>query len=94
MAGSRELRCECSRRPLLALYGRSTDRKLYVHIKVFKGKRLYAEAVFTQGVVRLHCRECLRWTTVRIHQPGEPRVKQEALPDEIPASMLAEARHG
>ena len=91
MAPAKELRCSCSRRPLLALYGRGTDGNLFVHLKVFKGRRLYAEAVFTSGIVRLHCRECLRWTTVRIVQPGSPRVRQEELPPEIPASMLATA---
>lgn len=86
-----ELRCTCSRRPLLALYGRGTDGLLFLHLKVFKGRRLYAEAIFTEGIVRLHCRECLRWNTVRILQPGKPRAVQEELPPEIPPSMLAEA---
>jgi hypothetical protein len=94
MGRAKELRCECSRRPLLALYGRGRDGKPFIHMKVFKGRRLYAEAVFTEGVVRLHCRECLHWTTVRIVPLTEPTVKQENLPAEIPASMLADTRNG
>jgi hypothetical protein len=78
-----DLRCVCARRPLLARYGRATDGSLFVHIKVFKQSRLYTEAIFTDGTVRIHCRECLRWNKIIIRQPSSVRMRAEALPDSI-----------
>jgi hypothetical protein len=77
-----EVRCFCSRAPLLALAGRDTQGRLYVHMKVFKAKRLYAEMVATQGVVSLRCRECLRWHRISIK--AEVEVKESPLPRGIP----------
>lgn len=87
--GRQELRCTCSRRPLLAIYGLDTDGQPFLHMKVYKGNRLYAEAVFTGGTARLHCRECLHWHVIRI-RGREPHMNSEELPEQIPASMLAE----
>lgn len=68
---SNELRCACSRHPLLATYGLTQDGKLYIHIKVFKQQRIFGEAVVTDGEVSLHCRECLRWHKVAIRQKND-----------------------
>lgn len=62
----KELRCECSRRPLLAFYGITEDGQIYAHQKVYKQGRVYGESVFVGGVVEIKCRECYRWTTVRM----------------------------
>jgi hypothetical protein len=76
-----ELRCLCSRKPLLATYGLNDSGELYVHIKVFKQSRIYGEAIFTRGKVELHCRECLRWHRVVIRQPdGSPALKEQSSP--------------
>lgn len=78
-----EVRCFCSRRPLLAVAGRDTKTGHgFVHIKSWKGGRLYVEAIVTQGVAHIRCRECLRWHTVRIIH--DVSVKQEKLPDSLP----------
>lgn len=66
---SNELRCFCTRNPLLATYGIYKDQ-LYIHIKVYKQSRVYGEILVTGGTVKIHCRECLRWHTVRIVQPS------------------------
>lgn len=67
MPSQGELRCFCARSPLLAVYGRDTQTgHPFVHVKVWKGKRLYTEMVATGGIVRLRCRECLRWHKVNI----------------------------
>ena len=58
------LRCFCSRQPLLAYYGLDTAGALYVHLKVHKQSKIYGEVVFSGGVVRIRCRECLRWHRV------------------------------
>lgn len=61
----KELRCFCSRSPLLATYG---IRKgvLFVHVKVYKQHRIMGELVAEGGTVKLRCRDCLRWHVVRI----------------------------
>lgn len=69
---SNELRCLCSRHPLLATYGLTSDGELYIHVKIFKQRRIFGEIVVTAGVVSLHCRECLRWHKVVIRQPNQP----------------------
>lgn len=65
---SHELRCFCSKQPLLALYGYSLRRGLYVHIKVYKQKRIFGEIMVTgEGSrVDITCRECLRHHVLRI----------------------------
>lgn len=75
-----ELRCFCSRHPLLATYGIDSKGRLYVHVRVFKQARLFGE-VIAFGDVKLHCRECLRWHTVVIKQAGDAELREEtALP--------------
>lgn len=78
-----EIRCFCSRSPLLGMWGVDGHGLPYVHVKVFKQKRLYAEMLFTQGIVRLRCRECFRWYTVKIVGARNPSVNQEPVPKEI-----------
>lgn len=78
-----EIRCFCSRTPLLAVAGRNQrTNEPYVHIKVFKQGRIFGEVVVTEGVVRLRCRECLRWHKVRIRHVGVDS-KPEELPDGV-----------
>lgn len=74
---SNELRCFCARRPLLATYGLDTKGKLYVHVKIYKQRRVYGEVLVTEGRVQLHCRECFRWHTVVIREPGKAALKPE-----------------
>lgn len=75
-----EVRCFCSRRPLLALCGRDDHGEPFVHQKVYKQGKVFGEMVATGGTVRLRCRECLRW--VRINLPGV-EVNHEELPKSI-----------
>lgn len=44
---------------------------MYVHVKVYKQARIFGEVLVTEGTVELHCRECLRWHKVVMHQPGK-----------------------
>lgn len=75
-----DLRCFCSRKPLLGKYGLDDNGRLYVWIKVFKQSRMYGEVIVQEGPVRLRCRECLRWHTVTIIQPKGVKMKPEELP--------------
>lgn len=77
-----ELRCFCSRSPLLAVYGLDERRKLYLHVKIYKQSRIYGEVVVTGGTVRIHCRECLRWHRVVLRTPVTPAL-QEVRPPEV-----------
>lgn len=83
MADPLEVRCFCSGTPLLAICGRDTKtHQPFIHIKTWKGQRLYAEIIITEGVARIRCRKCMRFHTVRI-RPTDVDVKQERLPDSL-----------
>lgn len=78
-----ELRCFCSRRPLLGTYGMSYRGELYVHVKIWKQRRLFGEVMVTGGRVQLRCRECLRLHTVVIRQPNRAVLKE--ISDPLPS---------
>lgn len=64
---SNPLRCLCSRAPLLATYGLDDNGELYVHVKVYKQRRIYGNVILSGGgSVRMQCRECFRWYRVDI----------------------------
>lgn len=67
---SNELRCVCSRRPLLAHWGHDGEGTPYVHQKVYKQHRIYGESVATSGTIEIKCRECYRWTKIRLSVGG------------------------
>lgn len=77
------VRCSCYRRTVLAIAGVSDTGELFLHIKAWKGQKIYAEVVVTQGIARIHCRDCGRWTTVRIRPSGYHHAVEE-LPESIP----------
>jgi hypothetical protein len=60
------MRCFCSRQPLLATYGLTMDGRAYVHVKVYKQRRIYGNLLILQGETLMQCRECLRWHRIRI----------------------------
>lgn len=77
-----DLRCFCSRHPLLAVYGIDEKGRLYVHQRVYKGPRVFGESFFYGGTIKLLCRECFRWNevvirnrnTVILHEVDPPEV--------------------
>lgn len=75
-----ELRCFCLRHPLLAMYGIDKG-KLYIHIRIFKQRKMYGELLVQEGTVKIHCRECLRWHTVKIIQPGTASLEETQAPE-------------
>lgn len=78
-----DLRCLCYREPLLAVYGLDEKGELYVHMKIWKQKRLFGEIVATGGTVKLKCRECLRWNIIRIMSSGDVEVADTEPPQGI-----------
>lgn len=80
----RELRCFCSRKPLLATYGLDRKGSLYVHVKIWKAKRIFGELVIEGGTVKIRCRECLRWHQIFINtNKATLRENREELPAAI-----------
>jgi hypothetical protein len=65
---SRDLRCFCSARPLLAKWG-ADEKGGFIHVKVYKGRQIMAEMV-CRGTVSLRCRFCFRWHRVVIGRDG------------------------
>lgn len=82
-----DLRCICRHEPLLGRYGLDSKGHLYVHVKVFKGGRIFGEMYFTEGTVRIRCRECKRWFTVKIRQPN--MVKPDFTAENLPSALVA-----
>ena len=54
-----DLTCFCRSKPLLAVWGRDSAGRLYVHIKVWKANKLYAE-VYSLHSLQITCRNCFR----------------------------------
>ncbi len=81
----KELRCFCNRQPLLATFGIDSKGKLFIHVKIYKARRIFGELVIEGGVVKLHCRECLRWHVIRISQNSA--VLQETH-EELPIAII------
>lgn len=72
-----EIRCICARTPLLATYGTYKDGKPYIHIKVYKQRRIYGEVfISADAEVKIRCRECFRLQRVRIVS-NRPMMQEE-----------------
>lgn len=83
-ASKHELRCICSRTPLLATYGIDEKGRLFVHIKIWKQRRIYGEIVAYGGPLKIHCRECFRWFTVAFG-PTKASLSEES--DSLPQAV-------
>lgn len=69
---------------MLAVYGLDSAGQVYVHIKVYKNRRIYGEVLVMQGSnISIHCRECLRWYTLAVG-PTKPKLIESPAPDSIP----------
>lgn len=88
---NKELRCFCSRKPLLATYGLDESRKLFIHIKIYKQHRIFGEIVVTEGDVRIACRDCFRWHRVKIVQPERAELVETSRPDVVAERPSADA---
>ena len=81
-----EVRCFCRRAPLLAICGRNKDNgEPFVHVKSARKDRINAEAIIVSGEVRIRCRDCLRWHTIRIKTIGVDHTPEQ-LPESIDIS--------
>lgn len=82
-----ELRCFCARSPLLAVYG-VEDGELFIHVKIYKQRRIFGEVVITAPArVKIHCRECFRWHKVILRNPYEAVLAENT--DPLPRAVEA-----
>lgn len=77
-----DIRCTCSRAPLLAVAGRDDSGAPYVHVKAYKQQKIITELVATSGVIRIRCRNCDHWLKLNIN-PVEVLARNEPLPSSI-----------
>jgi len=89
--GRQELRCFCSRSPLMAVYGIDSDGQPFIHFKVWKQRRLYGEFVFKGGVVKIHCNHCYRWHVITIRPNSRPQLVETQKPVELEAGTIEDA---
>lgn len=87
-----ELRCFCSRGPLLAMYGLDHDGNLYVHVRIYKQNRVFGDILYIGGTVKIMCRECLRWHKVKIVQPNVAKLEETPVPVEVPPPPMFRPR--
>lgn len=85
----KELRCFCRHEPLLATYGLDRKDKLFVHVKIWKAKRIFGELVIEGGVVKIRCRDCLRWHVIRINGTS---ANLEETREQMPTAIIEDGR--
>lgn len=84
MRREKELRCFCRHKPLLATYGLDSDGKLYIHVKIWKARRIFGELII-EGNVKIRCRDCLRWHKIRVY--NDQAVLRET-DEELPLAVV------
>lgn len=66
-----EVRCFCQHRTLLGKVARDPETGApCLHVKMTASGRTAREMVILSGTVKLKCRDCTRWHTVRIRREG------------------------
>lgn len=67
------------------MYGLDAKGRTYVHIKVYKQRRIYGESIHYNGEVKIKCRECLRWNVIIFVSPYKDRaiLRESATPPEV-----------
>lgn len=88
-----KLNCFCARKPLLAMCGVDARGKVYVHVKVYKQHRVFAEIIAYDGEVKLNCRECYRWHTIRFKANNKAELQETAEPAEVRIEEVSSERH-
>jgi hypothetical protein len=73
-----EIRCFCSRSPLLAVFGVGKNSRPFIHVKVWKQNRLYTELVISgkNAETSIKCRDCYRWYRIFITETSIPSITE------------------
>lgn len=91
------IHCVCKYKPKLAVYGINKDGKLFVHVKIYKGNRIFGEFIAEGGIFKIKCRDCFRWYNIHMHGISSvaiDEVKNSDLTNETPsiAAIVANLR--
>lgn len=79
-----ELRCRCSGRVLLAIWGRDSDGRGYLHIKARKNGRVITNTLHKGGEHSLWCTHCGRVTRIYLTPRGSKILPPStAIPDQL-----------
>jgi hypothetical protein len=65
------------------MYGVDERGKVYVHIKVYKQQRVFAEMLVHDGDVKIGCRECIRWHRIVFKKDNQAELEETQVPAEI-----------
>ena len=76
-----QMRCICRHKPLLAVCG-SDDDGVFIHVKVYKQNRLYAE-LFSRHPITIRCRDCMRFWNIAIPESNRPRMLERGVPSPL-----------
>lgn len=75
------LTCTCNLKPLLAMWGVDENGNAYLHVRVYKQDRVYAE-VYTIDPIMLYCRACGMWWNINVRN-AKDRMKPVDKPGPI-----------
>lgn len=94
MPTKHQLRCFCSRTPLLAVYGRDDKGRTYVHCRVYKQNKIYGDWISYGGEVKILCRDCFRWHVITFIGPTNSTaiLKESSIPAEVDSSTMVTAK--
>jgi hypothetical protein len=73
------VRCPCAAAPILSILRVDDRGNRFVHVKIYKQKRIYGEFIIEYGLVRMRCRSCARWFSLEIKKDVH-RFRPEDLP--------------
>jgi hypothetical protein len=65
------------------MYGVDDRGRVYVHVKVYKQRRVYAEVLVHEGDVKISCRECVRWHRIIFKKDDKAVLEETQAPVEI-----------
>jgi hypothetical protein len=83
-ATSFQLKCICPTKRTLARYGIDEKDNLYLHIKVYKQRRVFAQLVINAPAkLRIQCPACGRWHGI-VMRDDRPHMTDSTRPKYIP----------
>lgn len=72
-----QIRCICTARPILAIARVSSSGTRYVHIRIYKQRKVYGEIVIEEGLVRMKCRSCGHWYSLHVKRDSHKAIAED-----------------
>lgn len=76
------------------MYGLDPRKRPYVHVKVYKQRRVFAEFIAYGGEVAISCRECLRWHKIVFKSQGGHKAELREMSPPSEAQYQEETNDG